>query len=396
MRFAIFLFVLSSSLNFAPSVRADSFYLKSGGVVEGEWLNRSEKSPVMYLVNSAAGKIALRAETVEKIETKSVAQKQYEAILPRMPATLEGNWKMAEWCRDNNLKTLRSKHLQAILELDPNHEGARYGLGYSKVRDRWVLTEVYRRENGEVRYKGRWYFKQDVALEMMKDQAEAVAVQWRSNIRLWRGWIGNRRHADAMKLFASIEDWRAAPLIADALEKERSQDVREMYIHILGKLPGDVSAQTLMQLAIEDPVQRTRELAIDKLQERDQANSLGRFLRGRLKDSNNAIVNQTALVLARLGDKDSIPALIDALITKHTIKAGGSGGDISTQFGNGGSGLSTGGKNKVVEVSARNETVLAALRGMTREDFGYNQLAWKKWYEVDQTPKAVDLRRGVP
>lgn len=379
----------------SPMLYADSFHLKSGGVVEGDLLNPKEESPANYLVRLAGGgKIALPADAVEKIETRSLAQSQYEAILPRMPATLEGNIKMADWCDKNGLKTLRSKHLEAVLEFDPNHEQARHALGYSQVRGRWVLTEVYRRENGEVRYKGRWYYKQDVALEMMREQSKLAAVEWRKKISLWRNWLDGRRRDEALAMFKSIDDWRAAPLIAEALKKERNQAVREMYVHILGKLPGDASAQTLMQLAIEDPVANTRELAIDKLNDRKQASSLGKFLRQRLQDKNPAVINQTALVLARIGDKDSIPALIDALISTVTIKGGG-GGDISTSFGNGGTGFGAGKKPDKKQL-VQNATVLAALRGMTRVDYGYNQAAWKKWYEVDQTPTNVDLRRGIP
>lgn len=379
-------------------LHAESFHLVSGGVVDGELLNRDEKPRTQFLIRTAdGGQIAISPDSVERIERLSDARADYERFLPGMPPTLEGNWKMAEYCRENNLPTERAIHLQAVLEFDPEHEKARYGLGYSKVRDRWVLTEAYRRENGEVRYKGRWHFKQDVAIEMLKDAQQEAQVEWRSKIRLWRGWLNNdRRRAEAMQNFQQIKDWRAASIIIDYLEKERVPAVRDLYVRILGQLPGDVSAQQLMKLAIEDPSSKLRDLAIDQLKNRNQAQSLGRFLRNRLKDSNNAIVNQTALVLARIGDKDSVPALIDALTTKHKYKAGSApAGSTSASFGGGQGGLSAGG-SKEREIEQQNGTVLSALNAMTRKDFGYNKIAWKKWFEADQTPDVVDLRRGLP
>ena len=60
----------------------------------------------------------------------------------------------------------------------------------------------------------------------------------------------------------------------------------------------------------------------------------------RLKNKDNAAVNQAAVGLGYMQDRSAVPALIDALVTVHTyqVAPGGQPGQISTGFGNGGGG----------------------------------------------------------
>ena len=114
----------------ASTVQADLFLLTSGGQVEGELVNRDESPRVNYVVRLATGgELTLARKQVANWVVQSEAQKRYDELLPKMPPTAEGHWKMAEWCRERSLESQRESHLREIVKLDPNHEGARLGLG---------------------------------------------------------------------------------------------------------------------------------------------------------------------------------------------------------------------------------------------------------------------------
>ena len=106
-------------------------------------------------------------------------------------------------------------------------------------------------------------------------------------------------------------------------------------------------------------------------------------------------VNQAAWALGRLGDPEAIPALIDAIVTKHKfpVYPGGAPGSINAGSG----GLQMGGRPKIMECEFQNRQVLAALTALTPDgiNFGYSEQAWKDWWARQQTPAGVNLRRDL-
>ena len=114
----------------------------------------------------------------------------------------------------------------------------------------------------------------------------------------------------------------------------------------------------------------------------------------RLKDDNNAVINRAAVALGRLGDASVTPALIDSLTTRHKQTVSSGGGMTPSFSSDGGAGLSMGGSPKVLSAGLQNSSVLAALASLhPGVGFGYDKLAWKRWYAETQTPRVVDLRR---
>ena len=54
--------------------------------------------------------------------------------------------------------------MRRILELDPNHAGARSALGYSKFDGQWKTQDEVMTERGYVEYKGRWRLPQEIEI----------------------------------------------------------------------------------------------------------------------------------------------------------------------------------------------------------------------------------------
>ncbi len=116
-----------------------------------------------------------------------------------------------------------------------------------------------------------------------------------------------------------------------------------------------------------------------------------------LHSKDNEIVNIAAEALGQIGNPEAISALIDALITRHKF-ALVSQGELSASFspdGSGGAGLSAGNKPKFVEEDVENVAVRRALIALSGDqDFGFNKIAWGRWYENERSQQVyVDPRR---
>ena len=113
------------------------------------------------------------------------------------------------------------------------------------------------------------------------------------------------------------------------------------------------------------------------------------------------MVNQAAWALGRLGDPSAIPALIDAVVTKHRFKVqtGSGPGGISGGFSpQGGGGMQAGGGVKIIEQEFQNRQVLSALTALVPNgvNFAYDKLAWKNWYaQQQQIAPGTNLRRDL-
>src|SRR5512134_3129980 len=80
--------------------RADLFLLEAGGQVEGEWLNREEQPLRQYVVRTTAGlTITLPQEQVREAVRQSAAEAEYHHRAPATANTIDAQWALAEWCR---------------------------------------------------------------------------------------------------------------------------------------------------------------------------------------------------------------------------------------------------------------------------------------------------------
>jgi hypothetical protein len=391
-----FFMLLALAVLLPAGARGDVFHLAGGGRIEGELLNPREEPRKAYEVRVAGGgTVTLVKEQVAKVESPSEAERQYHKLRVETPATVEGHWKLAEFCRTSNLPASREYHLGEILKLDPEHAEARYGLGYSKVKDKWVRTDEYMRERGYVLHRGSWRTPQEIAVEERKQEVTDAQDEWRRKLKLWRGWLGKKRDAEARREIQAVTDWRAAEAAAELLEDERTSEGKLLWIEVLSKLPTHTAWTALTKYALEDDDDRVRERCITSL-EQSGSGPAGRVFLRALDDNDNVRVNRAGIALGRMQDPSAVPALIEHLETKHKFVTPGSGSPgglgIGVGFGSGGSGLSTGSGPSVKEQNFFNTGVHGALFALTRQNFR-TQKEWRDWYIESSTPKGVNLRR---
>src|SRR5262249_25111276 len=153
---------------------------------------------------ATGGQVTLNADQVKEVKKQSPAEIQYEKIRSNYPDTVEGQWKLAEWCRENRLPKQRKAHAERVIQLDANHAPARHALGYSQIQGRWVTQAGLMKENGYVRYKGKWVLPQEVAILEQRDKEDKAQKDWGIKLKHWQAWFGTNKESQAVTNINSI------------------------------------------------------------------------------------------------------------------------------------------------------------------------------------------------
>jgi len=376
----------------------DVFLLTGGGRVVGELLNPDETPRETYAVKTeSGGQITLLRSQVNEWLRPRPAVVEYEKIRPRHPDTVEGQWALAEWCREHTLLAEREVHLERILELDPDHEKARRALGYFKRNGKWTTEEDVRKRDGFVRRGGRWVLPQEVEIEQERKEVKVARGEWMKKLSQWRDWIGTNRTMLAYQNIQKIDDPFAIPALAAALRDDPDDQTRLLCIEALARIGTPLAKEGLAISALADPVPEVRLTCLDFLKEGKSAEVVGYFI-DRLRSKNNNEVNLAAVALRHLEDPTAIGPLVDALVTVHKFKVSSKNpGQISTTFGTGGGGspggLAVGGGPKIVAQPFCNQAVLDALVSITGVNFGFDVGRWKAWHAARQRSLQIDARR---
>ena len=378
------------------TARADTILLVNGGRIEGELLNADESPRKSYILKTWEGaKLTLTAEEVESVTVSTAAQRAYEAAVVKMPDTEVAHWEMAQKCELAALKAERESHLEQVLRHNPDHEGARYALGYSRVGGKWQRQEDFLAGQGYVRYRGAWRLPEEIEMEPRQQADEQQTVEWRKKIRLWREWIikGRDRAVEGEANLMGIRDPRATGALVSMLkEAKEPRPLKLAYIEVLGRFDNGAAIGALVTASLNDADPTVRDKALEELARSGSHLALEVFIKT-LKHADNPMVHRAGVALERMQNPEATLPLIDALITEHKEVVGGGG--IQPTFSNGGGGgLSVGGKPQVIKRKLQNQPVLHALNTLyPGVNHGFDQEAWRRWFISRNTPQNVNLRR---
>ena len=370
----------------------DVFKLSTDGQVGGKLLNPDEKPRRTYVVQTANGSIiTLAADQVREVTRRTPVKDAYDELRTTTPDTIEGHWKVANWCRENKLLRERKDHLRRILELAPDDAEARRLLGYRRVEGQWMLRAEEMRSRGFVEHQGEWRTPQDAAIRTRQKQIEDAEDSWRKKVRRWRSWLGRRngdRVDEAGEGLLSADDRHAAPALLAVLKKEKVPEIRLLLLEALSDNPHSAAVDAIAERVIKDPSPDVRRNCVDYLVAKHDPYLTRRFVEA-LASNENVEVNRAAAALGALGFEDAVLPLIDALITKHKIANPNAGRTTAVR----GRGLSMGGP-KYHTVELKNQAVRTALVRLSGgQSFEFDKQAWRRWYTASRREASVDMRR---
>ena len=371
---------------------AEIFVLNQGGRIVGQLLNPDQIPRKTFEIRTTDGSIVTldRSQVKERVYQRP-EEAEYDKIRPHYPDTVEGQWELSEWCRQQRLLPQREKHLLRVLELSPDHEKARRALGYSKSGDKWTTREDKMTAQGFVWHSGKWRLPQAVELIEAEEEAKAAEGRWQQDIRRWRNWLESGKTSTAREKFLAIKDPYAVKTLALALHDEPNPKIRLLFVESLARIGTPQALRVLSLWAMEDPNEEVGLTCLDYL--RGHKDPVTYFV-SRLGSSDNDEINRAAFALEQMEDPAAIRPLIDVLVTSHKHKVTIGGGRTNAAFGSGGGGLSMGSKTRIIVRELQNPAVLEALVALADgPNFGFNIPAWKSWYSSQRRPARLDARR---
>lgn len=385
---------LSVALIACDLCRADIFQLADGGEVAGKLVERGENNE--YIVQTKLGaQVTLTRKQVKNVVREAEQQAEYESRSRALPDTVAAHRSLAVWCKEHQLPELADHHLKRILELDPQDEQARTSLGYQQYHGKWLSRDDIMTARGMRYYEGTYRTEQDIALRERDKQFQNAEIEWLRQLQLWRRWLDSRRAEEAQNNLLQVTDPAAATSVVQMLRRERDEEVRQLWMEILGQIRHPATMRELIQLSLTEPLRDTRVRCVESLLGLNENIDIQPYVKA-LKSKDNQTVNVAADALGRIGNPEAISPLIDALVTTHRLQISG-GGNIGASFSpNGGAGLSAGGPTFVDE-DVNNPEVRRALMALSHgQDFEYDEKAWSNWYVNERMIKRqplIDPRR---
>ena len=365
--------------------RGDVLELTGGGRLHGQWLNADAFPIEVYEFRTEqGGRLVLNKALVRGVTRVLSAAQQYPRAASQYDNDVPGQWALAQWCREHGLKEQRRIHLRRILELEPNHAGARLALGYSQVRGRWLTQEESMREQGYVQYRGRWRLSQQIELMEAERRRDLAERQWYRQLMRWRRELGTADAAQASEWITAINDAHATRALAVLLCREQLRLARLLYIRALANIGTPPARDILVGVVLADTDLEVAHVALDQLAAVQSPAVYQKFLEA-LQDEDNAVVNRAGFALGRLGAKSAIGSLIDALVTYHRIALDPRG---------------VKGDPRTIVVAFKNLDVHSALVELTGiSGYGFDEQAWKQWRYLQvgrmhaEAARSVEVRR---
>jgi len=383
-------------------VQADVFILTQGGELVGELLNPDESPRQSYAVKTPEGVVlTLASNQVKQVLRPKPEEVEYQAIRSQYPDTTEGQWNLAEWCKEKKLAAYRRAHLERVLELDPNHEAAHKALGHVKIDGKWTTQREQLNSQGLRFYRGRVRTQQEIDILEEKQRTNTAEKDWAQKIDRLISRLGSDQAEEARNALLAIRDPAAVKGLAAALKRSPYPPVRIILAQTLAGIGTHEAVMALAFSSIEDPVEEVRLTCLELLKKKKDPAAVEYFV-GRLsvKKSNNVQINRAAVALKVMEARSAIGPLIDSLITVHKVRNPNfNPNQMSTTFGTGpggggGMGMGMGSGPKYFVQSVRNPDVLDALVALTGQAaLGFDVPAWRAWLAAQKTPPATDIRR---
>jgi len=389
------------------TAHADILHLTNGGSVEGTIVEQDERC---YKVRTTVGTVTLPIDAVDRIERRPSVLDEYVKLREKVADTPAAQVELAKWCGAQDLQSARRSHLRRAIELDADCEPARIALGFVRVAGMWVegRTADDHAETGPDRKKT----DQDAASRDDEDVVAAIQSQWAVRIRAIKNnkleTSIDRLVQDGRRRIVEIRD-PLAILPLTRLLGAGNWACRDALVEVLGHFPQDEATLNLAVMALTDRDDRIRQRTLAELKRRDDPRVVPQFRRALASDS-DPLIRRASIGLGTLQAGAAIPDLIDVLKARRRklveVSVRRYFGEYLTTFdtptvislGNvshirhspvlGIPAIGTGlvfvdSEYQMRDVTVFRTEVLEALKQITGENFGFDEAAWRRWYEEE-------------
>jgi hypothetical protein len=185
--------------------------------------------------------------------TSAAWLRDYYRARSEAPDTADGQYALAQWCRQRGLAAQQRAHLSRVIELAPDHEAARRELGFVRAGPLWLSREEIEGERELAR------------------QREASLARWRATMEeIARGLASDspaRMDAARARLLA-LDDPSAIWAMEQVVSADRDDSALAV-IDALAAMEHPEASLSLARHAVYYPTLRVREAAATALKERD-------------------------------------------------------------------------------------------------------------------------------
>ena len=385
----------------------DRITLRSGSELRVKIISTVKKDNRSWVIfkTDTGSTVKIDRKLIANLQQSDEVHEAYLRHLKTRQDTVAWHREIVEWCKDQpqgraKLRDEIRYHLEMILVLDPNDLKARKLLGYERVgRNQWMLKDLLFDRYGYEQRGGSVTPKLFRLIDQNKEEADESEGILKKQFKLWLRDIKLGR-ASKDQLQARLNQMLTpenAHVVFDQYAKDESRPgVRELFIEAFGNAPSIASTGALVYFSISDPVEDFRQRASTLLgqpqfDQKLAVNRMSEFLSNpNNRAGNNQTINEAAASIGELvqpGDnsdlRDVMLRLTDALVTTHKVRRAGAveEGRLQTSFSNDGStSFTAGGGPQTEPRDFRNQEVLATLKKMTGEDFGFNEDRWERYF----------------
>ena len=243
--------------------------------------NASETAPEVSPLVEWMGTKMPYSEVVSTARDSRTLQ-EYLKLRVTTPKTIDGQWKLAQWCGKHGLKEQYRAHLTAIVDRQPNHTFARAALGQKLVNGVWLTRE------------------EQAAQTTAREAAVASRKKWEPKLRQLVAQAGAKdikRSAAALDELTAIRDVGAIPTLERIVSPEADARLGTAVVEAVAEMPADLATMSLARHSVYHHSGEVREQAAVALRKRPQMT----YVPAMLGEMFTPVVSQTTYINGRHG-----------------------------------------------------------------------------------------------
>lgn len=297
---------------FISASKADVLQLQGGYTIDAEIV---EEKPDSLRVKTVHGTYDIEKSRILRRESSAASWRLYEAEKRKAPDTPEGQYKLAAWCGEHQLRAEQLKHLRRVIELYPDHARARADLGYVRQGDQWIKQRSLKAPSDEERELRRRLRESEARVRrLVSGWFVKVRAIDEGRLKRFAAQPQSREYVDGRRQILAIEDPFALPALTGVLG-QGGVPVRLLLVEVLRRFRQDEGTMNLLVLALLDPSSEVRAAAGQELVRRKDARLVA-MLRGALFSDQDATVRHAACVLGLMKERSAVEDLIAVLVTQ--------------------------------------------------------------------------------